>query len=190
VLLRRVLVLCLVSLLVLPQRAFALIEAKLPLDVVIADSECIAVAKIVRFNETKSIAVVEISKEMKGKAPAERFSVDLVSDKPDLTQQLLARVDVGTQLVCFFAQKWQDKIPTGNFMCLIFTNGTWSNIGGEKTDNGIRWKFLHHEIYLRRTFKGTTEELQKVVVDVLAGKAKAPPLDNKEKPGLGPELMK
>ena len=50
------------------------------------------------------------------------------------------------------------------------------------------WAFTLCEIYLRRTFKGTTEELASVIRDVQAGKRKAPPYDAKEPPGLGPEL--
>jgi hypothetical protein len=44
------------------------------------------------------------------------------------------------------------------------------------------------EPYLRTTFKGTTAELQKVLVDHLAGKGKLPePI--KEEPGFGPEYQ-
>lgn len=188
-LLRRVLVLCLAWALVFPCGALALIETPLPMSRMLTDSECIALAKVARINEAQTIAVIEVQKTLKGKLPAQRFSIDLVSEKPDATPQLLARIAVDTPVVLFLTEITHKNKPS-NFTCLTFTNGTWSQINGEKTDNGIRWKFLHHEIYLRRTFKGTTEELQKVVVDVLAGKAKAPPLDNKEKPGLGPELMK
>ena len=188
---QRLIVFILVGSMLLPQRAFALIEKPLPLSHLLTDSDCIAVAKIARINEAKTIAVIEVSTAIKGKLPSNRFSVDLTSDKSDATKQFLARIAVDTPLVLFLTEISRDgkeKEKTANFTCLTYTNGTWSQISGEKTPNGIRWKFVHHEIYLRRTFKGTTEELQKVVIEVLAGKAKAPALDNKEKPGLGPEL--
>ena len=47
--------------------------------------------------------------------------------------------------------------------------------------------FTNGEPYLRRTFKGTTEEMKTVVSEVLAGKGKAPKTDPKEPPGFGPE---
>ena len=73
-------------------------------------------------------------------------------------------------------------------MMLAFTNGTWFQVLGQTDGDQTRWAFTHCEIYLRRTFKGTTDELKQTVADVLAGKAKAPPPNPKEPPGLGPTL--
>ena len=61
---------------------------------------------------------------------------------------------------------------------------------GTTVEGGVRWSFAHLEPYLQRTYKGTTAAMTKVVRDVLAGKAKAPPPDRKGKPGLGPEVKK
>jgi outer membrane protein assembly factor BamB len=41
---------------------------------------------------------------------------------------------------------------------------------------------------LRRTYAGTTADMEKTVRDALAGKRKPPPENLKEKPGLGPEV--
>src|SRR5262249_11845869 len=38
------------------------------------------------------------------------------------------------------------------------------------------------------SFKGTTAEMRQLVIDYLAGKRKAPELDEKEAPGFGPEF--
>src|SRR5439155_27384590 len=64
----------------------------------------------------------------------------------------------------------------------------WFPMTDVQTDDGVRWGFTHFEPYLRKTFKGTTADLRQVIRAVLAGKKKAPPLDKKEKPGLGPEV--
>ena len=58
-----------------------------------------------------------------------------------------------------------------------YTNGTWFNMTGVEVAGSRRWRFNHCEPYLRRTFKGTTEEMQKVLADGLAEKAKPPDPD-------------
>ena len=63
-------------------------------------------------------------------------------------------------------------------------------MAGERADDGdvLRLPFTHLEPYLRRTYKGTTAEMKQVVVDALAGKAEPPDPNQKEKPGIGPEV--
>ena len=82
----------------------------------------------------------------------------------------------------------------GKYVAFAFTNGTWFQMEGriEKQEGKetVRWSFLHCEPYLRRTFKGTTEELKQIVIDGVA-KKKAPPAPNeKEPPGFGPPIKK
>src|SRR5262249_62436334 len=69
-----------------------------------------------------------------------------------------------------------------------FSNGTWFQILGQPAGDKIAWSFTHLEPYLRRTFKGTTGELKKIIQDSLAGKIKPPPPNEKEPPGIGPEV--
>jgi outer membrane protein assembly factor BamB len=71
---------------------------------------------------------------------------------------------------------------------LVYTNGTWFQILGDSDGATTRWSFTHIEIYLRRTFTGTTVEMEKTIEDALAGRKKAPPANSKEKPGFGPEI--
>ncbi len=184
--LRRCFILLLVGILI-PTTVWGVIETPLKLAVILQTTESIVHAKVARLNDSKTVAVVELTKTVKGKLPFERMSVDLTSDKPAATEQLLARIEVDTPLVLFLTNAAKDNQPA-RYTCLAYTNGSWFQISGETTSQGIRWKFQHPEIYLRRTFKGTTAELQQLTADVLSGKAKAPPLDMKEKPGLGPEL--
>ena len=64
--------------------------------------------------------------------------------------------------------------------------GSRSRAPSTTTTRRVRWAFLHGEPYLRRTFKGTTAEMMKVVEDGLAKKAKPPEPDEKEKPDTAP----
>src|SRR5262249_7953985 len=61
-------------------------------------------------------------------------------------------------------------------------------LGGTVVDDSVRWGFNHLEPYLRRTYKGTTPEMIQTVRDGLSGKRRPPAPNDKEKPGVGPEV--
>src|SRR5262249_9120124 len=77
-----------------------------------------------------------------------------------------------------------------NFTVLAYTNGTWFQMVGKQDGDSVRWSLTHGEPYLRRTFKGGTDEMRKVVEEAIAGKGKLPEPNADEKPGFGPEVEK
>jgi len=85
---------------------------------------------------------------------------------------------------------WHNKGATRKYpIAFGFTNGSWFCLESTKLDDGkLLWRLAQGEPYLRTTFKGTTAELNKVLVDHLAGKGKLPdPV--KAEPGFGPEYQ-
>lgn len=166
--------------------SYGVVERPYPLSLALDDSQFIFAAQVASLDPDKPAAVFTVEEDLKGKAPFRRLAVGLAGDaearKANQAPQLLKRLAPKLPLVIFAVQIGQD------FMAFVYTNGTWFQIAGQKTDDGVRWSFNHFEPYLRRTFKGPTAELKQVVKDVLAGKQKAPDLDRKEKPGLGPEV--
>src|SRR5262249_1621747 len=139
-------------------------------------------------DDKRPSVVLELDQTLKGKNAAKTLPVLLQGDtgakKRKESPQLLKRLDVKLPLVLFIEQK-SDRLTA-----LGYTNGTWFTVVGVKAGKNIVWKFMHLEPYLRRTYKGTTAEMVKTVRDVVAGKKKAPPVNKKEKPGLGPEVKK
>ncbi len=163
-----------------PAQAF--IETKLPLEQLIGgDSDHIFVAKVAKIDAANSRALFKVETDLKGKAPFRELPIHLTGNERKHTPELLKRIAVDLAIVVFVIEK------DGQQLGLAFTNGTWFQIIGTGKEK-IVWTFTHCEIYLRRTFKGTTAELRQTVEEVLAGKRKAPPYDAKEKPGFGPEL--
>jgi outer membrane protein assembly factor BamB len=174
-----------VALLCLSQPAQAFIEYKLPLADLIKDahSNHIFTARIESVDPNKPSAVLKVEQDLKSKMPFRRIPINLTGDnKVKHTPELLKRIAPDLPLVCFNTEQ------NGRHTLLAYTNGTWINVLGVPDGDKVRWAFLHCEIYLRRTFKGTTAELQQTVIDALAGKKAPPPYDAKEKPGLGPEI--
>lgn len=168
--------------------AEALILRLTPLKDVLAEGQFIFVAKVDQLLPERPAMVLLVTEDLKGKFPARRLPVNLTGDeeakKLNHTPQLLKRLAPELPLVLFANQRGK------RVTIFAFANGTWFQMVGQKgdSDDKVVLAFTHCEPYLRRTFKGTTAELQQIISDGLAGK-KAPPEPNpKEPPGLGPEV--
>ncbi|MBI5759164.1 MAG: hypothetical protein HZA46_11665, partial [Planctomycetales bacterium] len=165
--------------LILPSLAF--IERLTPLQNLIGDADFIFVARVSSLDRDKPTMVLTVGDGLKGKPAFTRMPINLTGDKEKHTPQLLERLERDLPVVVFVTSLESKQVG------LAYTNGTWFQILGQSVagDATVRWSFTHCEIYLRRTFIGTTDEMRQVLSDVVAGKRKAPPPNPKEKPGLG-----
>jgi outer membrane protein assembly factor BamB len=172
-------------------RVEAVIMVAIPVGSVIAESKLIVVAKVESLDAEKLQMVLSVAETLKGKADAAKLPVLLNGDaeatKGKQVPELLKRLQVGTPIVLFIN-------PAGEreFRVFGYTEGTWFAMNGiqPKEAESPRWSWAHFEPYLRRTYKGSTAEMRELVADVLAGKKKAPEVDNKVAPGIGPEIEK
>lgn len=168
--------------------AFALIKNLLPLKDVLATEEYIFTAKVEKLLPDKPAVVFTVTDALKGKPPFQRMAVSLAGDalakREQETPKLLKRL-APSLTVLVFAHK-QGK----GYQAFVYSNGTWFQMRGQMDGTAVRWSFNHLEPYLRRTFKGTTGELKQVIVDGLSGKREPPKPDEKEPPGIGPEVGK
>jgi outer membrane protein assembly factor BamB len=177
-----------VGLLASGQRAEAFITRLTPLGEVLAEYKFICTARVDKVDPARPATVFLIEDDLKGKLPYRRLPVNLTGDrdakKHNHTAQLLKRLAPKLPLVVFVNQRGK------RFTAFGYTNGTWFQMIGQQVegDRPIVWAFTHCEPYLRRTFKGTTEEMRQAVVDGLSGKKKPPEPDPKEAPGLGPDV--
>ena len=163
--------------------AWAFIQKLFPLQEFIDDSDFLFTATVEKVDADKPSAVLVLGENLKGESPFKRIPINLTGDKQKHTPQLLKRIAADVPLVVGIK-----KQPDGKLMMLAYTNGTWFQTLGQTEGDQTRWAFTHCEIYLRRTFNGTTAELKQMVADVLAGKIKSPPANPKEAPGFGPVL--
>ena len=171
------------SVLLAHPRAWAFIQKLFPLQEFIDDSDYIFTATVEKVDADKPSMVLVLGEHLKGNAPFQRIPINLTGDKQKHTPQLLKRIALDVPLVVGIK-----KQPEGKFMMLAYTNGTWFQTLGQTDGDQTRWAFTHCEIYLRRTFGGTTAELKQAITDILAGKAKPPTPNPKEAPGFGPVL--
>lgn len=164
--------------------AYAVIQVPYPLQKLMDDSDMIFSCEIEKVDPEKPSMVMTQKEAWKGKPAFERLPVNLTGDKEKHTPKFLKRIAPKLPVICFVR-----KQDARTWMLLGYSNGTWFQALGATEDGTTRWAFTHVEIYLRRTYRGTTAELQTVVKDVLAGKAKAPPSDPKVPAGFGPEVV-
>jgi len=166
------------------QPVYALIERLTPLATILDDADEVFIAHFDRINAEKPAAVLAWDKNLIGKTVLRQLPVNLTGDKENHTPEFLKRIAPKLPVVLFVTSR-DDK-----FLALGYTDGTWFQMIGTKTEDGkqARWVFTHCEIYLRRTYNGTTKEMIAVVTDVVSGKKKPPKPNPKEPPGFGPEV--
>ncbi len=176
-----------VTMLILAPMAFSVIKALTPLRTFIKDAQYIAVAKVDSLYPDKPAMVLLVQDDVKGKLPFRKLPIHLKGDteaeKLDHPALLLKRLAPDLPLVLFVNQ------VGSKLTAFAYTNGTWIQLVGDKTgaDTAIL-SLTHGEPYLRRTFKGTTDELLATLRDGIAGKKKLPEPNAKEAPGFGPEV--
>lgn len=187
---RRLLAVALV-LLAFAAPAPAILNNPIKLQDIIDKLPTIFLAEVDAVDADNATAVFVPKDDLKGKAEFARLPVNLKdgvtapAKKADHTKVILERLAKGRKLMLFVKKDGDGYSAWG------FVEGTWFQLAGttDKDDKkAVRWAFLNCEPALRGTFKGTTEELRALVADVVAGKAKAPAPDAKEKPGFGPTV--
>lgn len=174
-------ILCLLAahLLPLPQAA-AVITRLTPLKSIIDDSDRIALATIEAIDPDRPSLTLAITTDLKGTLATRKLPVLLKGDSEGNPKQVLDRVSVGTAVIVFITE-----LPDRH-MALVFTEGSWFQFIGQLVEGSPRWSFTHGEPYLRRTFKGTTEEMKNVVVAYVKDMTPPPAVSPDEKPGFGP----
>jgi hypothetical protein len=183
----RILLLSISLALIAAPALLAVITALLPLQDVVRGSQYIVYAKVEKLYPDKPAMVLTVTEDLKGKIPFRKLPVQLKGDseaeKLKHVPQLLKRLADDLPIMVFVEEKPK------KLTALAYTNGTWMQFVGDKTEaDAAVWSLTHGEPYLRRTYKGSTSDLRQTIIDVLAGKKRAPAIDNQEAPGFGPEI--
>ena len=178
---------------------FGVIKVTSPLKLFVRDATQIVQVRVTQFFPESNRLVFDVEQDIKGKFEQRTMSVDWKFE-PDskwegirTLPQLLRRFGPDQRAILFINDEggfWHNAgNPRKNPIAFGCLNGSWFCMESAKLDNGkLQWKLAQGEPYLRSTFKGTTLELNQVLVDHSAGKGKLPdPV--KEEPGFGPEFQ-
>lgn len=177
--------------------ARGVIKATSPLKLFVGDATQIVRVKVARFDAEGSRLVFDVEEDLKGKLGSRTLNV-VWKIEPDskwegvrALPRVLKSFGPGEQAVLFVNDAggfWHNKGNTRKSpIAFGFINGSWFCLESTPVgDDKLLWRLAHGEPYLRTTFRGTTAELNRVLVDHLAGKGSLPePV--KADPGFGPE---
>jgi hypothetical protein len=176
------------TLLIFAATAHGVITAPYPLKQFMERSDYVVMAKVTSFDAQNKRMILTVTEDIKGKPTFRQVPVLLEGEKDknrDHPAALMKRLATDLPVMMFILHKKENN----SFTTYVFSNGTWFELKGN--GNGMEagvWDLTHGEPYLRRTFKGTTEELRKMIVQNVAGTYKLPGVNEKEAPGFGPEV--
>jgi hypothetical protein len=175
------------------------IKATSPLKLFVRDATQIVQVRVTQFAPEKNRLMFSVEQDIKDKMEQRTMPVVWKVD-PDskwegvrALPRLLKCFGPDQKAILFINDAggfWHNKGATRKYpIAFGFTNGSWFCLESTQRDDGkLLWILAQGEPYLRTTFKGTTAELNKVLVDHLAGKGKLPdPV--KAEPGFGPEYQ-
>ena len=179
--------------------ARAVIKVPAPLHLFVRDSTQIVQVKVSKFDPDKQRMVMDVEQDLKGKLEQRGLNVvwkveaDSKWEGIRALPRVLKSFGPDQRAILFINDTggfWHNKgAERKNPIAFGFINGSWFCMESSRQDGGkLLWRLAQGEPYLRTTFKGTTAELNKVLVDHLAGKGKLPePV--KAEPGFGPEYQ-
>jgi hypothetical protein len=177
--------------------AQAVIKATSPLKLFVRDATQIVQVKISRFDTENGKLVFEVEQDLQGKLEQRTLPTVWKLDPESKWEgiralpQLLNRLGPDQRAILFVNDSggfWHNKgNERKNPIAFGFSEGSWFCLESARQEDGkLIWKLAQGEPYLRTTFSGTTAELNKALVEHLAGKGKLPePV--KAEPGFGAE---
>ncbi len=151
----------------------AYIHALMPFRSIIDQSDHVITGRIESVDRRNRTAVARIERSIKGKKEYDRVQMNLGVGVRLEGTFLLDIWEPGDPFILFYQRQGWRNASVGH------AGDFWFQLHGEHRgdEDDVWWRFTHMEIYLPRTFKGTTPELIELTRDVVSGKRKAPAPD-------------
>jgi hypothetical protein len=130
----------------------------------------IAFGRAESVDASKQRVIVKLEENVKGKSEFSHININVavgqVKGKQTSPAMLMEKFKVGLPVIIFYQR------VEATLNGLGYVSGTWFQIfGADKPDRkSVWWNFSHLEVYMHRTFSGSTEEFQKVIRAALSGK--------------------
>ncbi|MBC8232990.1 hypothetical protein H8E77_25890 [bacterium] len=151
-------------------RAEAFIQREYTLKEVLEASTNIVSGRVTSVDKKRMHAIVEVQENLKGTSDFKYINMNIavgqVQGKLTSPQMMMERLEDGLPIIVFYQKEGR------NLAALGYVSGTWFQLfATDQPDrDNIWWRHTHIEVYMHRTFNGTTENLQKIVKDTLVGK--------------------
>ena len=155
-----------VLLFLLGHQSEAFIERHYQLQEVLDACTNVVFGKVTSVNEQRMHAIITVEENIKGTSQFKEIKINVAvgQQRPPLTspRKMMKHFKVGLPAIVFYTGA---GMHGGVYDALGYVDGTWFQIMGEKNKPLDRtwWNFTHIEIHMPRTYKGTTEDFQKLL---------------------------
>ena len=149
--------------------AFAFISRQYSIEEVIEESTHILFGSVESVDRGKQRVVLAVDRYIKGQPEFQRIKVNVA----------VGQVLKGKTSPAMLLEKTRAKEPAivcyenkgGSLACLVYTSGTWFQaFGRAKPDlSKVWWNYTHIEIHMPRTYQGSVEQLQDIVMAEVSG---------------------
>jgi len=144
----------------------AFVERKYSLQEVINECTNIVFGTLTNVDAKRQRAVVKVEENLKGKSKFDHIKINVAvgQRRPKTSpEKFMKSLKVGNPVIIFYRHNG------ANLGALGHTGGTWfqtkTNIPPNQKD--VWWGFTHIEIFMHRTFKGSTEDFQQLLLRTL-----------------------
>lgn len=122
--------------------------------------------KVVSVDRQNMRAIVRVEEDVKGKTDFKQIKINIAVGQGNFPQRMTKKFKPGLPIIVFYAKEGMSINALGHVA------NTWFQIvatdGPDK--NKVWWNFTHIEIYMHRTYNGSTADFQKILCDAVAGK--------------------
>ena len=146
----------------------AFIARHYTLQEVLAECSNVVFGTVTSVNQKRMTAKVKVEENLKGQSEFQEIKINLSTGQGNFPQKMIQKFKVGKPIIIFYQREGR-RIPS-----LGHVDGTWfQTFAQDRSDKSrVWWNFTHIEIYMHRTYKGSTPDFQQVVRDTLAGRIK------------------
>lgn len=147
----------------------AFIARHYTLQEVLAECSNIVFGTVASVNQKRMTTKVKVEENLKGESDFQEIKINLSTGQGNFPEKMIKKFKVGKPIIIFYKREGR-RIPS-----LGHVDGTWfQTFAQDRSDKSrVWWNFTHIEIYMHRTYKGSTPDFQWVVRDTLAGRAKS-----------------
>ena len=146
----------------------AFIARHYTLQEVLAECSNIVFGTVTSVNQKRMTVKVKVEENLKGQSDFQEIKINLSTGQGNFPQKMIRKFKAGKPVIIFYKREGR-RIPS-----LGHVDGTWfQTFAQDRSDKSrVWWNFTHIEIYMHRTYKGSTPDFQRVVRDTLAGRIK------------------
>lgn len=147
-------------------QARAFIQRRYTLDEVLNACTNVVFGTVTSVNRQRLTVKVTVDEDLKGKSDRQEIQINLTVGQGNFPQKMIKQFEAGLPIIIVYAKNGARIDSLGH------VNGTWFQMHAldQQDKNRVWWNFTHIEIYMHRTYNGSTPDFQKLLRNISDGK--------------------